>query len=79
MGIIFSNEQIFVKPKVVPHLETSGLTGNGITDLKRYFECHATRWSEDENTTKKDVVKEVYKVMMVLDEISFNLDYELPL
>ena len=49
------------------------------TDIKRTFENHATRWSEDQNTTKEDAITEVYKVMMMLEEISFNLDYELPL
>lgn len=76
------NDQIFVKPKILD-LEAPGLMGSrkvvAINDVKRYFVRNATRWSEDEQTTKEDVVKDVYKVMMVLDDISFNLDYELPL
>ena len=42
-------------------------------------ENHATRWSKDQNTTKEDVITEVYKVTMMLEKISFNLDHELPL
>ena len=78
------NDKNFLKSKMMPVSEANSLIMGdkkvvAYTDLKRTFEHHATRWSEDQNTTKEHVITEVYKVMIMLEEVSFNLDHELPL